>query len=72
MSQVLVHFDETTLKAIDRLAPTAKLKRSDFIRRAVKDSIFRHETERMREEYRLQPDSVEGSETWELPEEGEA
>ena len=68
MPQVLIHFDEATLKAIDRIAPAAKRKRADFIRQAVKDAIFRQETERMREAYRLQPDSVEGSETWELPE----
>ena len=36
---------------------------------AVKDAIFREETEPMREAYRLQPDSAEGSETWQLPEE---
>jgi metal-responsive CopG/Arc/MetJ family transcriptional regulator len=69
VSQILIHFDEATLKAIDRIAPAAKRKRADFIRQAVKDPIFRQETERMREAYRLHPDSAEGSETWELPEE---
>jgi predicted transcriptional regulator len=69
MPQVLVHFDEATLKAIDRIAPAAKRKRADFIRRAVKDEIFRIETDRMREAYRLRPDSAEDSDTWELPEE---
>ena len=69
MSQVIIHFDEATLKAIDRIAPAAKRKRADFIRQAVKDAIFRRETERMREAYRLQPESLEDSGTWELPEE---
>lgn len=69
MPQVLIHFDESTLKAIDRIAPAAKRKRTDFIRQAVKDAIFRQETDRMREAYRLQPDSVEDSDAWELPEE---
>ena len=69
MPQVLIHFDEATLNAIDRIAPAAKRKRADFIRRAVKDEIFRLETARMREAYRLQPDSAENSDTWELPEE---
>jgi hypothetical protein len=68
-SQALIHFDETTLKAIDRIALAAKRNRTDFIRQAVKDAIFRHETERMQEAYRLQPDSAEGSDPWELPEE---
>jgi predicted transcriptional regulator len=69
MPQVLIHFDEATLKAIDRIAPAAKRKRADFIRQAVKDAIFRQETDRMREAYRLQPDSVADSDAWELPEE---
>jgi hypothetical protein len=68
MSQVLINFDEATLKAIDRIAPAAKRKRADFIRQAVKDAIFRKETEKMREAYLLQPDSPIGSDTWELPE----
>ncbi len=71
MSQVLIHFDEETLRAIDRIAPAAKRKRADFIRQAVRDAIFRYETERMREAYRQQPDSPEGAEIWELPEEWE-
>jgi hypothetical protein len=68
MSQVLIDFDEATLRAIDRIAPAAKRKRADFIRRAVKDAIFREETQRMREAYRLQPDSVDESDKWDLPE----
>ena len=68
MPQVLVHFDEATLQAIDRVAPAAKRQRADFIRRAVKDALFRRETERMREAYRLQPDVAEAAEVWELPE----
>ena len=69
MPQVLVHFDEATLLAIDRIAPAAKRQRADFIRRAVKDALFLRETERMREAYRLQPDAGESTEVWELPEE---
>ena len=69
MPQVLIHFDEATLQAIDRIAPAAKRKRADFIRKAVKDAIFQRETERMREAYRLQPDSGEEAGTWYSPEE---
>ena len=69
MPQVLVHFDEATLRAIDRIAPAAKRQRADFIRKAVKDALFLRETERMREAYRRQPDSAESAEVWELPEE---
>jgi metal-responsive CopG/Arc/MetJ family transcriptional regulator len=69
MPQVLIHFDESTLRAIDRIAPAAKRKRADFIRKAVKNAIFQRETERMREAYLLQPDSVDGADTWDSPEE---
>ncbi|MCX6611671.1 MAG: hypothetical protein NTW74_12575 [Acidobacteria bacterium] len=71
MPQVLVHFDEATLQAIDRIAPAAKRQRADFIRKAVKDALFLRETERMREAYRLQPDTAEDADHWELPEEWE-
>lgn len=69
MPQVLVHFDDATLQAIERVAPAAKRQRPDFIRTAVKDALFLMETERMREAYRLQPDTVDDSGFWELPEE---
>ena len=69
MKSLLVQLDEPTYRALNRIAPAAKRKRADFIRRAVKDEIFRLETDRMREAYRLQPDSAEDSDTWELPEE---
>jgi metal-responsive CopG/Arc/MetJ family transcriptional regulator len=68
MPQVLIQFDEATLRAIDRIAPAAKRKRADFIRKAVKDAIFQRETDRMREAYLRQPDSVEEAGVWELPE----
>ena len=68
MPQVLVQFESATLEAIDRIAPAAKRKRADFIRKAVKDAIFKHDQERMREAYRLQPDPATGPEEWQLPE----
>lgn len=68
MPQVLVQFDKSTLDSIDRIAPVAKRKRADFIRSAVKDAIFRHEQERMRQAYLLQPDTEALSDAWELPE----
>ncbi len=68
MAQVLIHFDEITLKAIDRYAPAAKRKRAEFIRHAVKEAIARLEAAKMREAYLQQPDSPDGSEAWDLPE----
>ncbi len=69
MPQVLVQFESATLEAIDRIAPAAKRKRADFIRKAVKDAIFLYEQKRMREAYRLQPDSAGDADIWDLPEE---
>ena len=68
MPQILIHIDEATLAAIDRIAPAAKRKRAEFIRKAVKDALFQHETERMREGYRLQPDIAAGADVWDSPE----
>ena len=64
MPQVLVQFEPATLDAIDRIAPAARRKRADFIRRAVKDAIYKHEQERMREAYRLNPDSSVEADDW--------
>lgn len=68
MPQVLVQFEAATLEAIDRIAPAAKRKRADFIRKAVKDAIFKHEQKRMRDAYQLHPDSAEDADSWDLPE----
>lgn len=69
MPKVLIQFEQATLRAIDRIAPAKKRRRADFIRNAVKDAIFRHDRERMREAYRLHPDSGQGAGSWDLPEE---
>jgi metal-responsive CopG/Arc/MetJ family transcriptional regulator len=68
MPQILVRFDEATLRAIDRIAPAAKRQRADFIRTAVKDALFQRETERMREAYLRQPDSAEEDDHWDAAE----
>jgi hypothetical protein len=67
MPKVLIQFGGATLEAIDRIAPAAELKRAEFIRRAVKDAIFRYEQKRMRDAYRVQPDPPQGADPWELP-----
>ena len=66
MPQILIQFEPATLEAIDRIAAAAKRKPADFIRKAVKDAIFQHGQNRMREAYRLQPDSRDEADTWEL------
>lgn len=69
MPNVLIQFDEATLRAIDRVAPAAKRQRAEFIRKAVKDALYRTECERMRAAYLLQPDHAEDEVPWDLTEE---
>ena len=64
MPGILVHFEDSTLKAIDRALSVKDGDRADFIRGAVKDAIFRIETELTREGYRLQPDSEPAADIW--------
>ena len=56
MPSVLVQLDEITFKALNRVAPAAKRKRTEFIRNAVKEAIRRQEFARMRKAYQGLPD----------------
>ena len=71
MPQVLIQFEQATLDAIDRIAPAARRQRAEFIRKAVKDALFRYQQAEMRRAYQLQPDSTQGADSWDLPEEWE-
>ena len=51
-------------KALDRIAPSAKRKRAQFIRDAVKAAIRRQEYAQMREAYRKHPDSASEADAW--------
>ncbi len=51
MAAILIHLDEATFKALNQVAPAAKRKRADFIRRAIKKAIRDHEYARIREGY---------------------
>jgi predicted transcriptional regulator len=64
MPSVLVDFDEPTLRALSRIAPTAKRQRAEFIRKAVKEAIRREEYARIRAAYRKQPDSSGEADAW--------
>ncbi len=64
MPSILIRLDDTTYKALNRIAPPVKGKRTEFIRQAVKEAIRKQEYERIREAYRKQPDSSVGSDDW--------
>ena len=64
MPSILVQLDDATYKALNRMAPAAKRKRTEFIRAALKEAIRRREYADMREAYRQQPDSGSESDPW--------
>jgi predicted transcriptional regulator len=72
MRSLLIQLDDSTAKRLERIAPARQRKRADFIREAVKEAIRRHEYARMREAYRLQPDSAEEADDWSSAEEFQA
>lgn len=57
MRSILVRLDERTLTALSRVAAAAKLRRSEFVRQAIRGAIRREEYREMREAYHRQPDS---------------
>ena len=64
MPSILVQLDDATYKALNRMAPAAKRKRTEFIRAALKEAIRKREYAGMREAYRQQPDSGSESDSW--------
>jgi predicted transcriptional regulator len=64
MPSILIQLDDVTFKALNRVAPAAKRKRTEFVRRAVKEAIRRQEFARMREAYKTQPDRSREAEDW--------
>ncbi|MGB9456838.1 MAG: ribbon-helix-helix protein, CopG family [Bryobacteraceae bacterium] len=72
MPSVLIQLDDATARKLERIAPARKRKRAEFIREAVKEAIRNHEFARMREAYRLQPDSAEEADDWSSAEEFKA
>ena len=69
MPSILIHLDDATFHALNKIAPAAKRLRTEFIRRAVKEAIRKQEFERMREAYRRQPDSEAEADDWSNAEE---
>jgi predicted transcriptional regulator len=64
MPAILIRLDGATYKALSRIAPAAKRKRTEFVRRAVKDAIRSHEFARMREAYIALPDDSPDTDDW--------
>ena len=57
MPSILIHFDEATWRALDRVVAETKGGKSEFIRQAVEEAIRKREFEKIREAYFRQPDT---------------
>jgi predicted transcriptional regulator len=64
MKSVLVHLDDATARALDRISPPRRRQRSEFIRAAIKQAIRKAEFEAMKKAYLRTPDSETEADDW--------
>lgn len=64
MKSFLVQLDEPTYRALNRVAPAAQRKRTEFVRAAIRKAILETEEARTRKAYRARPDSVSEADDW--------
>ena len=64
MPSILIQMDQQLLESLERIAPAENRKRAEFIRKAVRDAIRRHEEERIRVAYLRQPDAATEADDW--------
>ncbi len=69
MKPLLIHVDESTFRALNKVAPAAKRRRSEFVREAIRRALRDAEYARMRAAYENQPDSESEADDWSNPEE---
>lgn len=72
MASILIQLDDTLAESLNKVAPTAKRQRAEFIRQAVRDAIRRREYEMIRQAYERQPDTGEVADDWSNAEKWEA
>jgi len=67
--QIIVEVDESTAQELERIAPSRARKRSEFVRRALRQALDAEVERRMADAYRTQPDNAEAEvidpEAWE-------
>ncbi len=54
--QIIVELDEGTAQELERIAPSRARKRSEFVRRALRQALDAEVERRMADAYRRQPD----------------
>ena len=64
MRALVVQLDEATYRALDRVAPAAKRKRSEFVRAAIRKAIIETEEARTREAYRKRHGTETEADDW--------
>jgi metal-responsive CopG/Arc/MetJ family transcriptional regulator len=64
MPSILIQLDEPLLQSLNKIAPAAKRQRAEFIRKALKEALRKHEYEAIRQAYLLQPDSPDDADDW--------
>ena len=69
MKSLLVQIDEATFRSLNRVAPTAKRQRAEFVRTAIRKAIREAEEEHMRKAYLAQPDFGAETDDWSNAEE---
>ncbi|HUE02790.1 MAG TPA: CopG family transcriptional regulator [Bryobacteraceae bacterium] len=69
MKPLLIQLDDSTLKALNRIAAPGKRQRSEFVRQAIRKAVRQAEYRAMREAYRKQPDAILDADDWSTAEE---
>ena len=69
MKAFLVQLDEPTYRALNRIAPARKRRRSQFIREAIRRAIREAEYDAIRAAYEAHPDSEAEADDWSTAEE---
>jgi len=64
MKSILIQVDDRIAQGLDRVAPTAKRQRAEFIRRALLRAIVEAEEEKTRQAYVRKPDSADEADDW--------
>ena len=64
MKSVLIQLDDSTYRALNRVAPVKDRKRAEFVRAAIRKAIRESEEERTRLAYLQQPDSEKEADDW--------
>jgi len=57
--QIIVELDEGMAQELERIAPSRARKRSEFVRRALRQALDAEVERRMADAYRRQPDDAE-------------